>query len=71
MLFQGAEGIGNLRKLADRLPKQAPQVANEAEAVEKSEDDGVPGLFATKLESFCQQKKVRFLFKVSQPWKQM
>jgi len=40
----GAEGIGNLRKLADRLPKQTPQVANEAEAVEKSEDDGVPDL---------------------------
>jgi len=38
----GAEGIGNLRKLADRLPKQTPQVANEA--VEKSEDDGVPDL---------------------------
>merc|ERR1719376_892735 len=38
----GAEGIGNLRKLADRLPKQTAQVA--AEVVEKSEDDGVPDL---------------------------
>merc|ERR1719318_382799 len=38
----GAEGIGNLRKLADRLPKQTAQVA--AENVEKSEDDGVPDL---------------------------
>merc|ERR1719376_1820765 len=38
----GAEGIGNLRKLADRLPKQTAQVA--AEVVEKCEDDGVPDL---------------------------
>ena len=42
---QGAEGIGNLRKLAAGLPKQTAPEEATPDVVEKNEDDGVPGMY--------------------------
>merc|ERR1712096_416532 len=54
----GAEGIGNLRKLAAGLPKQTAPEEATPDVVEKNEDDGVP-IWRKILTSHLKLKKFR------------